>query len=124
MNVLVVDADVSFRSSTAEFVEGCGYHVETCGTAKDTIRQVRQTAFDLVLLDIVLPDMPAKDLIRTLKGLRPDIGVVTLTEHSTDELEKEIRTLGIIFYMCKPVNKVALKEILDHIAKKKDMETV
>jgi len=121
MNILVVDADVSVRSSVAEFVEGWGYHVETSGTAQNTIRQVKQTAFDLVLLDVSLPDMPAKELIRTLKELRPEIGVVTLTEHSTDELEKEIRSLGIVFYMCKPVNGAALKEILDHIAKKKDM---
>lgn len=124
MNILVVDADVSIRSSVAEFVEGWGYHVETSGTAQNTIRRAKQTAFDLVLLDISLPDMPAKDLIRTLKELRPEIGVVTLTERSTDELEKEIRSLGIIFYMCKPVNRVALKEILDHIAKKKDMAAV
>lgn len=124
MNVLVVDADVSVRSSVAELVEGWGYHGETSATAWDTIRQVKQKTFDVVLLDIFLPDMHAKDLIRTLKELRPDIGIVTMTEHSTDELEKEIRTLGIIFYMSKPVNGAAFKEILDHVAKKKDRATV
>ena len=124
MNVLVVDSDVSVRFSVAEMVEDWGYHVEISGTAQDTIRQVKESVFDLVLLDICLPDMPAKDLIIALKKVKPELGIVTMTDYSTDELEKKIRTLGIIFYMSKPVNEMALKEILDHIAKKKDKAKV
>jgi hypothetical protein len=42
-----------------------------------------------------------------------------MTGTSTNELEKEIRTLGIIYYMSKPVSENVLKQILDHIATKK-----
>ncbi len=123
MNVLVVERDAFLRSSTVELIEGWGYDVAASGTAQDTIEQVKRLAFDLVLLDISLPDLPTKELIGRLKHLRPDIGVVTMTDHSTDEMEKEIRTLGIVYYMSKPVNKTALRDILDHISKKKNTVT-
>jgi YesN/AraC family two-component response regulator len=42
-----------------------------------------------------------------------------MTGTSTNELEKEIRTLGIVYYMSKPVSENVLKQILDHIAAKK-----
>ncbi|MFZ7110186.1 MAG: response regulator [Desulfatiglandales bacterium] len=119
MDVLVVDSDVAIRTATSELIKGWGYGVETSGTVQDTLQKAGKKAFDLVLLDISLPEMPAKELIGELKKLRPQIGVVTMTEHSTDELEKEIRTLGIIYYMSKPVNQKALKEILDHTSRKK-----
>ena len=120
MDVLVVDGDVSIRSATSELIKGWGYGVEASCTARDTLQKASKKAFDLVLLDISLPGMSAKELIGELKKLWPEIGVVTMTEHSTDDLEKEIRTLGIIYYMSKPVNQKALKEILDHISRKKD----
>lgn len=120
MDVLVVDGDVSIRSATSELIKGWGYGVEASCTARDTLQKASKKAFDLVLLDISLPGMPAKELIGELKKLWPEIGVITMTEHSTDELEKEIRTLGIIYYMSKPINQKALKEILDHISRKKN----
>ena len=123
MKVLVVEKDAFVRSSIVELIKGRGYDVEASGTAQDTIVKVNQTAFGLVLLDISLPDMPAKKLVGRLKQLRPEIGVVTMTEHSTDDLEKEIRTLGIVYYMSKPVNETALKDILDHISRKKNTAT-
>jgi YesN/AraC family two-component response regulator len=43
-----------------------------------------------------------------------------MTETSTKELEREIRTLGIVYYMSKPVSENELKEILDHISTKKN----
>jgi YesN/AraC family two-component response regulator len=42
-----------------------------------------------------------------------------MTTASTDVLEKEIRTLGIVYYMSKPVSENILKDILDHISTKK-----
>jgi two-component system NtrC family response regulator/two-component system response regulator HydG len=66
-----------------------------------------------------LPDMSAQDLIIKLKESKPDIGIVTMTDANSSGQEKEIRTLGIVYYMIKPVDETVLKEILDHISNKK-----
>ena len=59
--------------------------------------------FDLFLLDVFLPDMTAMDLIPRLRSFRPDARIITLTGQSTRELERELRELGIAYYMAKPV---------------------
>ena len=119
MDVLVADSDISALSNIVELIQSWGHSAEKSETAQDTLDKVREKLFDLVLLDMSLPDMTAKDLIGKLKELWPDIGIVTMTGTSTNELENEIRTLGIVYYMSKPVSENVLKQILDHISTKK-----
>jgi DNA-binding NtrC family response regulator len=119
MDVLVADSDIPALSNIVEMIQRWGHHAEKSETAQDTLEKVEEKPFDLVLLDMSLPDMTAQDLIGKLKELRPDIGIVTMTGTSTNELEKEIRTLGIVYYMSKPVSENILKDILDHISAKK-----
>jgi DNA-binding NtrC family response regulator len=119
MDVLVADSDIPALSNIVEMIQRWGHHAEKSETAQDTLEKVEEKPFDLVLLDMSLPDMTAQDLIGKLKELRPDIGIVTMTGTSTNELEKDIRTLGIVYYMSKPVSENILKDILDHISAKK-----
>jgi len=119
MDVLVADSDISALSNIVELIKQWGHHAEKSETAEGTLDKVREKPFDLVLLDMSLPDMTAQDLIGKLKELWPDIGIVTMTSTSTNELEKGIRTLGIVYYMSKPVSENILKDILDHISTKK-----
>jgi DNA-binding NtrC family response regulator len=119
MDVLVADNDISALSNIVELIKRWGHHAEKSETAEGTLDKVREKPFDLVLLDMSLPDMTAQDLIGKLKELWPDIGIVTMTSTSTNELEKGIRTLGIVYYMSKPVSENILKDILDHISTKK-----
>ena len=119
MDVLVADSDIAALSNIVELIQRWGRDAEKSETARDTLEKVEQKQFDLVLLDMSLPDMTAQDLIGKLKELWPDIGIVTMTGTSTNELEKEIRTLGIVYYMSKPVSENILKDILDHISTKK-----
>ena len=121
MDILVAENNVSTLSHIVELIQRWGHHPEKSETAHGTLVKVKERLFDLVLLDMSLPGMTAQDLIGKLKELRPDIGIVTMTETSTNELEKEIRTLGIVYYMSKPVSENVLKQILDHIATKKTM---
>jgi CheY-like chemotaxis protein len=119
MNVLVVENDPCLRSAIAELVAGWGYNAVSAGTGRETLSMVQRKAFDLVLLDLLLPDVDAGEVIVQLKELHPHIGIVTMAEKSTSELEKEIRALGIVYYMCKPISENSLKEILDHMFSRK-----
>ena len=119
MNVLVVEKDVVVGSHIVELIRGWGYNAERADSGQATLRLAACTFFDLALLDTSLPDMAARELITTLKDLNPDVGIVTMTECHHNGFEKDIRTLGIIYYMMKPVNGPVLKDILDHISRKR-----
>jgi CheY-like chemotaxis protein len=119
MDILVLENDTSVLSYIVGLIQHWGHKTEKSESGHEAIKIVQGKAFDLVLLDTSLNDITAQELIVKLKELRPDIKIVTMTESNGGELEKEIRTLGIIYYMSKPVSKKVLKDILDHISNKK-----
>jgi CheY-like chemotaxis protein len=119
MEVLVLENDASVLSYIVGLIQQWGHKTERSESGHEAIKKVQEKIFDLVLLDTSLNDITAQELIVKLKELRPDIKIVTMTESDGGELEKEIRTLGIIYYMSKPVSKKVLKDILDHISNKK-----
>jgi DNA-binding NtrC family response regulator len=119
MNVLVVETDMGELSHTVELIQQWGYYAEKSETGHQSLAKVREKIFDLVLLDLSLPDTRPQALIPRLKEYQPEIGIVTMTASNSKELENEIRTLGIVYYMIKPVDEGALKDILDHSARKK-----
>jgi DNA-binding response OmpR family regulator len=123
MNVLVVDRDASILAGLAGWIQRWGYGVETAKTGRAALGLLEQNSFDLLLADTMLSDVSIKDLITQGKALLPEMGIVTMTESNTDHQENEIRTLGIIYYMIKPINKQVLKDILDHVARRKTLRS-
>ena len=119
MNILVADRDTSIIPPIIKLIQTWGYQAEGSQSAQETLEKISKKPFELVLLDMSLPGMSTQDLITKLKESKPDIGIVTMTDANSSGQEKEIRTLGIVYYMIKPVDEKVLKEILDHISSKK-----
>ena len=124
MDILIVEDDISTAEVIKRRIEGLNHSAETAGTGQDAMKKVRQKRFDLVLLDIYLSDCMGYELIPQFKGVWPDTGIVTMTGHNSRELELKVRQQGIIYYMIKPFSLMVLKEILDHISKKKRKEVM
>jgi len=118
MNILVVEDDIDVSSVLAESIQRWGYSSENADTGKDALDKVKQKRFDLILLDIFLPDGKGHRLISQFKELLPDVGIITMTGYNTREMEREVREQGILYYMVKPFETKALKELLDHISHK------
>lgn len=117
MNVLIVEDDVSIAQSIEQFIMTLGHNCEVTDTGKEALDKFIKDSFDLVLLDIFLPDAKGYELIPKFKERCPRIDIVTMTGHNSRELESRIRKQGITFYMIKPVRIKDLKAIVDHIAK-------
>lgn len=122
MNVLVVEDDVWTAASIRTSIEGWNHDVETLITCRETIKRAKEKKFDLVLLDIFLPDGQGHRLIPQLKCSNHHMGIVTMTGYNSRELELEVRQQGISFYLIKPFSIKELKGILDHMEKRKRKE--
>jgi DNA-binding response OmpR family regulator len=119
VHILIVEDDVFYRDLLARMVREWG-HAATCAENGNTaLRKAARTDFDLLLLDVFLPDMTAMGLIPRLKAFRPDARIITLTGQSSRALERELRELGIAYYMAKPVATRELKSILDHLGRQR-----
>jgi CheY-like chemotaxis protein/signal transduction histidine kinase len=104
-SLLVVDDNATSRDLLARQLAGHGYIVDTAENGAQALERARSGAFDMILLDVIMPVMDGVETLRRLKGderLR-DIPVVMLS--SLDETDGALRCLemGAEEYLAKPV---------------------
>ncbi len=124
MNVLIVEDDVSTAASISEIIRRRAFDSETTRTGKEAVERITKKRFDLVLLDIFLPDCNGYELIPQFRQLWPGIGIVAMTGNNSRELELKVRNFKINYYMIKPFRVEEIEEVLNHISKKKAKEVL
>jgi len=117
VNILIVEDDAFYLDMIVKMVRGWTHDVTCAESGRAALEKAAAMDFDLFLLDVFLPDMTAMDLIPRLRSFRPDARIITLTGQSTRKLERELRELGISYYMAKPASQKELKSILDHMSR-------
>ncbi len=117
MNILVVEDDMAVGKLIVQNVENWGHSAKIATMGKEALEKFSQDSFELILLDIFLPDIKGQNLISHFKKLLPEIDIITMTGQNSRELEKRIRSQGILYYMTKPFELESLKAIIDHMEK-------
>ena len=77
--ILVVDDDEKIRNSVKTILEDEGYIVDLASTGKEAIERTEETAYNLALLDIRLPDIEGVDLLKMLKDAVPRTRKIMIT---------------------------------------------
>ena len=95
-HVLVVDDEPLIRWSVAESLSDLGFDVEEAADAQAALRSVTTTAvpFDIIVLDLRLPDMDDLSLLATLRQLIPSAALILMTAFGTPEIVADARALG------------------------------
>ena len=117
MRILVVEDDRQMADIIIEAVSLWGHRPKWANTGAQALSLLRRASFDLVLLDIYLPDMTGIELLTELPSMidiRPPI--VAMTGFNSPEIELQIRQQGVIFYLIKPFDLPHLRSIVEHIA--------
>lgn len=117
MDILIVENDTSFAEFMKKSIQAWGYRAEQSGR-KAALKKAREKNFDLLLLDIGLPDYRGYELIPRFRNIQPGIGVITMTDHNYKNLELKTREQNIFFYMIKPFHTEELRVLLNHISQK------
>ncbi len=125
--ILIVD-DVAFNHATARTLLSDQYDLYEALSAKQGFDILKDVTPDLILLDIIMPEINGMEMLKELKNTPAykDIPVIFLTADTSPEAEVEGFNLGIVDYITKPfVPTVALKRIETQIELaeyKKDLE--
>ena len=103
-HVLVVDDEPLIRWSISETLLGLGLEVDQAGDAASALRLITASphGFDVILLDLRLPDMRDLSLMGTVRQLQPEASVILMTAFGGDELVEHARTLGAVTVLHKP----------------------
>ena len=102
-NILIVDDEEVVRLSYARTLSGDHCNVEAARNGIDALKMMQQQAFDVVLLDLRMPEMDGMAVLKTIKEQWPDSEVIIITGYPAVETAKESVTLGAFAYLAKPV---------------------
>ena len=111
--ILVVDDEPLIRWSLAETLSDRGYEVVEAADGRAAVRAVSASPFDVVLLDIRLPDSSDLTLLSRLRLLAPDARVILMTAHGTPEVVQKALDLGAFRVVSKPFE---VHEMVDLVA--------
>ena len=115
--VLVVDDDESLQNLFKLFLKKIGFSRVVVGTVKEAIAALEKQKFDLVFLDLKLPDGPADDVYDFVKREQPDCPVIIITGYPDSEMLDRILSKGPITVLKKPLKTEQLQQtvrILGH----------
>src|SRR5581483_1952685 len=101
-SVLIIDDEAEIRESLRTLLELEGYSVEVAASGEEGLARVGQQAFDLVLLDLALPDSNGLDLLAELRAQNPVLAVIMITAYGT--VENAVRAMqgGAANFIQKP----------------------
>jgi len=102
--ILIVDDEHVIRITAQAILENLGYEIKTAVNGKDALEVIKNSPdnFDLVLLDMIMPEMNGKECFIELKKINPEIKVVLSSGFSREEDIELMRSLGIKGFIRKP----------------------
>jgi len=101
-SVLIIDDEAGIRESLETLLEMEGYDVETASTGEQGLNRLGQRTFDLILLDLALPDRNGLDILAELRVQDPGVSVIMITAYGTVENAVRAMQSGAVNFVQKP----------------------
>ncbi|MBI5590368.1 MAG: FAD-dependent oxidoreductase [Deltaproteobacteria bacterium] len=112
-HVLVVDDELIVRDSIRELLMEEGYDADMAESGQEALNRLRESPFQLMLLDIKMPGMDGVEVLKKAKEIAPDVNVVMMTAYATVETAIEAMKTGALEYLIKPFEIDALMPMVE-----------
>lgn len=110
--VLVVDDEPEAVELLVEFLSSKGYEVLTATSGEEALRRVKEDRPHLVLLDIRMPKMSGLDVLRRIREIDAEMGVIMVTAVNEEDVGRQALELGAFDYIVKPLDLKYLERSL------------
>ena len=102
--ILWVDDEIELLKPHVMFLTAKGYEVDTCNNGYDAVDMIGSTAYDLVILDEMMPGMTGLETLPLIKVARPSLPVIMVTKSEEENIMDKAIGSKIADYIIKPVN--------------------
>src|SRR5262245_11624180 len=123
VHILVVDDERNIRNNLAMVLEAEGYKVDTASNGDEALTRVKEGRYDIAFIDIQMPKMDGIELLRYLRGLRPNLPVVMLTAYGTVSRAVDAMKLGALDFLEKPFDPKSIKLLCQEILERQRIGT-
>lgn len=120
--ILIIDDEKGIRSSLKGILEDEGYSIKTANTGEDCLKLIEWQNFDLILLDIWLPEMDGIEVLKKIKKRDENPQIVMISGHGTVETAVKATKLGAYDFLEKPLSLEKVVLTVKNALKQKRLE--
>ena len=121
INIMLVDDEERYLSTTKKLLEKKGYKVETASSGIEALEKLKKTNIQVVILDVKMPELDGLSTLKRIKRDFPLIEVIMLTGHATVESAVEGVKLGAANYLMKPADINDITEKIEEAFEKRQI---
>jgi signal transduction histidine kinase len=110
--LLIVDDEARHVQALCQTLSRCGYHVEGTANPLEALAQLRIRTYDLLLTDLMMPNIDGIELLRQALVIDPNIVGILMTGHGTVDTAVEAMKSGAYDYILKPFNLSVVLPVL------------
>jgi two-component system OmpR family response regulator len=114
-SVLVIDDTKNIRMLLKECLECEGYEVTTAAGGSEALGCLSHSRFDLIFLDVRMPEISGTEVLRQMRGMGVNTPVVMITAFGTVKNAVECTQLGAVAYLQKPFTENKIRQVLDEV---------
>ncbi|HZC78198.1 MAG TPA: response regulator, partial [Ktedonobacterales bacterium] len=114
--VLVVDDEENLNWSLVNSLRKEGYTTDGALSGEDALRRLETTTYDCVLSDVKMPGMDGFELLQWVCRRRPQTRIIMMTAFGSPTARQDAMRAGVIAYLEKPFDLLALKNELRRLA--------
>lgn len=108
-SILIVDDEAIVRESISNWLKQAGYEVVTAGSAEEALEMTGSRGFAAVILDVRLPRKTGLEVLRGIKGVKPEIKSIIISAYPTVLGSQEISDID---YLVRPVQPDDLERLI------------
>lgn len=121
-HILIVDDEASLRHTLVRILQRAGFEVTSTSTGGEGLALLSQQAFDLVYLDLRMPDMSGLDVLKAIQARFPELPVILFTAQPDLNSAVEALRRGATDYLLKPLKPQTIIDRTKSILAKKEKE--
>jgi len=110
--IMVVDDEPDIRSTVKAILEKEGYEIITAVNGDDCLKKLEKAKPDLILLDIMMPGTPVREVVKKIKGTK--IAYLSVVRTSEAEREQLLKSTNIVDFIQKPFD---IKDLIKRVKK-------
>ena len=118
VKTLVIDDDKAMRDACYQILSRLGFEVDLAGDGRRGLILMAKGSYDLVLLDLVMPDQNGVEVLKQIKLLDPAVQVIIITGHGTIAAAVETIKLGAFDFLPKPFTPDDLRQVVKRALEK------